>query len=62
MYVHSSIPKIKEFIYDLRVRNHILTSPYMKKFEEILTDLIFFITDTSNKDAFLCEGTPHKKI
>jgi len=33
----------------------------MKRFEELLSKLVFFVTETSSKDAFTCEGVPFKK-
>ena len=37
LYLHSLVPKIKKFTYDLRFNHSVLTSPYMKEFEDILT-------------------------
>jgi hypothetical protein len=56
LFIHSSVPKIKEFVYNLRYNKNLLTSPYMKKFEELLAGLIFFVVQTDSTDPFKCEG------
>jgi len=61
LFIHSCIPKIKEFTHNLRFEQHILTSPYIKGFEEMLSGLIFFIIETESKDPFRCEGFPRVK-
>ena len=37
LFIHSCVPMIKEFTYNLRYNHSVLTSPYMKSFEELLT-------------------------
>ena len=32
----------------------------MKEFEEILSNLVFFMIETDNKDPFRADGTPNK--
>lgn len=36
LFIHSCIPKIKEFTYNLRFTSTTLSSPYMKTFEDLL--------------------------
>jgi len=33
----------------------------MKEFEEILTQLVFFMVDSENKDPFKSDGKPNKQ-
>ena len=40
LFIHSCVPKIKAFTYNLRYNHSILTSPYMKSFEDLLSQLI----------------------
>jgi hypothetical protein len=58
LFIHSSIPSIKEFIYIVRNYPLQLKSPYMKSFEDLLAKMVFFITTTDSTDAFSCEGQP----
>ena len=58
LFVHSCVPRIKEFIYIIRNDPFSLKSPYMKSFEELLVKMVFFITKTDSEDAFKCEGVP----
>jgi hypothetical protein len=65
LFIHSCIPKIKEFTHNLRFNREVLTSPYIKTFEDMLSGLIFFVIDTDSKDPFKCEGFPivqHQKF
>jgi hypothetical protein len=59
LFIHSCVPKIKEFMYNLRERPQVLTSPYLKEFEELITGLIFFVCITDNSNPFTCEGLPN---
>lgn len=61
LFIHSCIPKIKEFVHNLRFNQEVLTSPYIKTFEDMLSGLIFFVIETDDKDPFKCEGFPVKK-
>ena len=45
LFIHSCIPKIKEFTFNLRFNREVLTSPYIKTFEDMLSGLIFYIID-----------------
>jgi hypothetical protein len=36
LFIHSCIPKIKEFTFNLRFSSTTLSSPYMKTFEDLL--------------------------
>ena len=58
LFIHSCIPKIKEFTHNLRFNKEVLTSPYIKTFEDMLSGLIFFVIETDSKDPFKCEGFP----
>lgn len=65
LFIHSCVPPIKEFIFLVRTDPMSLKSPYMKNFEDLLSKLVFFITDTTGKDPFTCEGIPikhHQKL
>ena len=65
LFIHSCIPKIKEFTQNLRFNREVLTSPYIKTFEDMLSGLIFFVIDTEGTDPFKCEGFPivqHQKF
>mmetsp|Transcript_11845 Transcript_11845/g.18234 ORF Transcript_11845/g.18234 Transcript_11845/m.18234 type:complete len:401 (-) Transcript_11845:5665-6867(-) len=62
LFIHSCVPLIKEFSYNLRFDKNTLTSPYMKRFEDLLSGLVFFIVETDSKDPFTCEGLPKKQI
>jgi hypothetical protein len=61
LFIHSCVPMIKEFTYNLRYNHSVLTSPYMKAFEELLTQLIFFVIETDTSDPFTADGQPHIK-
>lgn len=43
LFIHSCIPKIKEFTYNLRFSSTTLSSPYMKTFEDLLQGLVLFM-------------------
>jgi len=58
LFIHSSIPSIKEFIYIVRNEPIQLKSPYMKGFEDLLAKIVFYITITESTDPFTCEGQP----
>lgn len=51
LFIHSCVPKIKEFTHNLRFNQEVLTSPYMKEFEEMMAGLVFFVIETDSKDA-----------
>lgn len=46
LFIHSCVPKIKEFVYNLRNHRAKLDSPYMKAFEDLLSGLVNFIINT----------------
>lgn len=58
LFVHSCVPRIKEFIYIIRNEPLQLKSPYMKNFEDLLVKMVFFVTKTESENAFTCEGIP----
>lgn len=57
--MHSSVPRIKEFIFVIRNDPLQLKSPYMKSFEDLLAKMVFFVTKTDSEDPFTCEGQPN---
>ena len=53
---------MKQFIYHIRKANlAALNLSYFALVEEVLTSMIFFITETESKDPYTCEGIPNKK-
>ena len=58
LFIHSCIPKIKEFSFNLQYNTSTMSSPYLKTFEELLRGLVFFVIETDSKDPFMCDGTP----
>ncbi len=62
LFIHSCVDKLKFYLYYLRKRlSGNLTLAYFNTLEEILSNLIFFITETESIDPFICEGIPKKK-
>lgn len=62
LFIHSCVDFIKQYLYYIRkkmVEN--LTVTYFVQIEELLSNLIFFITETESRDPFTCEGIPFKK-
>ena len=61
LFIHSCVPKIKEFVYYLRNHRAKLDSPYMKAFEDLLSGLVgFIINSPPNSNPFTSEGVPDK--
>ena len=61
LFIHSCVPKIKEFVYYLRNHRAKLDSPYMKAFEDLLSGLVgFIINSPPNSNPFTSEGMPDK--
>ena len=58
LFIHSCVPKIKEFSYNLQFNSSTLSSPYLKTFEDLLAGLVFFVIETDSKDPFHCDGAP----
>ena len=58
LFIHSCIPKIKEFSFNLQYNTSTMSSPYLKTFEELLRGLVFFVIETDSKDPFSCDGSP----
>jgi hypothetical protein len=60
LFIHSCIPKIKEFTYNLRfTTSGSLSSPYMKSFEDLLQGLVLFMLSPfveDDPDPFTCDG------
>jgi hypothetical protein len=62
LFVHSCVDHLKHFIFYVRNKNtDILTVTYFVMLEELLTSMIFFVTETESQDPFTCEGIPNKK-
>ena len=61
LFIHSCVPQIKEFYNNLKYNQAELTSPYMKEFENLLAQLVFFTISTESKDPFHCDGYPNKR-
>jgi len=61
LVIQSCVPKIKEFSYNLRYNQNSLTSPYMKAFEMLLIQLVYFTINSESTDPFMCDGYPKKK-
>ena len=58
MFIQSCVPIIKEFIFTIRVRQGDLKGPYMKMFEDLLSQMVFFLITAESKDPFTAEGFP----
>lgn len=57
LFIHSCVPKIKEFLANMKFNPKVLTSPYMKEFEELLTGLVFFVLEkTDEKDPLKADA------
>jgi hypothetical protein len=63
MTIHAAIPMLKEYVWDIRMKREekMRNKDRMKKIENILTELIFFVTETEDSDPFTCEGIPYKE-
>ena len=62
LFLQSCVPKIKEFVINLRDNPVDLKPPYIKIFEELLVKMVFFVTKSDSKDPFTCEGSPKKEV
>ena len=62
MQIHSAIPLFKGYISDLKKKklDTIKNKDKMKTIENILTELIFFVIKTDDKNPLTCEGEPNK--
>ena len=60
--IHTAIPTLKEYVWDIRMgrEERVKNKDRMKNLEQLLTELIFFITETEESDPFVCEGIPYK--
>lgn len=54
MTIHAAIPLLKEYVWDIRMgrEEKMRNKDRMKKIENILTELIFFVTETEDSDPF----------
>ena len=62
LFIHSCVDPLKVYLY--YIRNHMmdhLNVTYYVQLEELLTSMIFFLTETESTDPFTCEGIPFKK-
>jgi len=61
LFIHSCVPLLKQFITEIRneAQEH-FTLAYFTEFEQLLSSLIFFLTESENKDPFTCEGIPYR--
>jgi hypothetical protein len=48
LFLQSCIPKIKEFVINLRDNPVDLKPPYIKIFEELLVKMVFFVTKSDS--------------
>lgn len=50
--IHAAIPFLKEYVWEIRTGKNekINNKERMKKMEQLLTNLIFFVTDTEDSD------------
>jgi hypothetical protein len=62
LFIHSCVDDLKQYIYNLRKKLvEKLTITYFVHVEELISNMIFFVTETESTDAFNCEGIPFKK-
>lgn len=62
LFIHSCVDAIKLYLYNVRRKlTENLSVSYFVQLEELLTSMIFFITETESLDPFTCEGIPYKK-
>ena len=60
LYINSCVDQLKFYLYYLwkRLADN-LSVPFFVSFEELLSNMIFFITETESQDPFNCEGIPY---
>ena len=62
LFVHSCVDFLKHFLYYIRTKNsEALSVTYFVQIEELLSSMIFFLTETESTDPFTAEGLPYKK-
>ena len=62
LFIHSCVDQLKQFIFNIRKKqNESLTVTYFVTIEELISEMIFFVTETESNDPFTCEGLPFKK-
>jgi hypothetical protein len=62
LFIHSCVDQLKLYMYYLRNKmTENLAVVYFANLEELLSSMIFFITETESQDPFTCEGIPYKK-
>ena len=62
LFVHSCVDLLKNFLYFIRTKNtEALSVTYFVAIEELLSSMVFFLTETESSDPFTCEGLPFKK-
>lgn len=53
---------LKQFIFNIRKKlTENMTVTYFVQIEELISEMIFFTTETESSDPFICEGLPYKK-
>ena len=62
LYIHSCVDYLKNYLNLIRKKDtENLNVTYFVDLEILLTDLVFFITETESPDPYTCEGIPYKK-
>ena len=62
LYIHSCVDQLKFYMYYLRKKmGDNLSVPFFISFEELLSNMIFFVTETESQDPFNCEGIPNQR-
>lgn len=62
LFIHSCVDPIKQFLYFIRKKmTESLSVPYFVQVEDLLSSMIFFITETESTDPFTCEGIPFRR-
>lgn len=61
--IHAAIPLLKEYVSDIRNgrEEKLRNKERMRKIENLLTEVIFFVTETEDSDPYTCEGIPYKE-
>ena len=63
LFIQSGVPRIKEFIYNVRCTPNNLKSPYMKAFEELVGRyVLFMVGESMTGDPMTCDGIPTRTI
>ena len=62
LFIQSCVPPIKEFLYISRLKANDLRGPYMKRFEDLLSQMYFFLISSENitGDPLMTDGSPNR--